>query len=66
MRWLGPVARMCVKTTAYRFLVGDPQGRSSLGRPRGRWEDGHKQYWQFTYNVTLTRVRVTIIAVEKG
>jgi hypothetical protein len=24
----------------YRVLVGKPEGRSSLGRPRRRWEDG--------------------------
>ena len=65
MRYLGHVARMGVKTTAYRVLVGNPEGRSSLGKPRGRWEDIHKQYWQYTYNVALTRVRVTAIAVEK-
>jgi hypothetical protein len=24
----------------YRVLVGKPEGRRSLGRPRRRWEDG--------------------------
>jgi hypothetical protein len=24
----------------YKVLVGKPEGRSPLGRPRGRWEDG--------------------------
>jgi hypothetical protein len=27
---------------AYRFLVGKPEGRKPLGRPRGRWEDNIK------------------------
>jgi hypothetical protein len=26
----------------YRFLVGKPEGRTPLGRPRGRWEDNIK------------------------
>jgi hypothetical protein len=27
---------------AYRFLVGNPEGKRPLGRPRGRWEDNIK------------------------
>jgi hypothetical protein len=27
------------KRNAYRILVGKPEGRRPLGRPRGRWED---------------------------
>jgi hypothetical protein len=42
MRLLGHVARMGVKTNAYRVLVGNPEGRSSLGRPRNRWDGNHK------------------------
>jgi len=26
----------------YRVLVGKPEGRTQLGRPRGRWEDNIK------------------------
>jgi hypothetical protein len=26
----------------YRFLVGKPEGKGPLGRPRRRWEDGIK------------------------
>jgi len=26
----------------YRFLVGKPEGKRSLGRPRRRWEDNIK------------------------
>jgi hypothetical protein len=26
----------------YRFLVGIPEGKRPLGRPRGRWEDNIK------------------------
>jgi hypothetical protein len=37
MRWAGHVARMGEKRTAYRLLVGKPEGRRPLGRPRRRW-----------------------------
>jgi hypothetical protein len=40
-RWAGHVARM-VKTDAYRLLVGRPEGRRPLGRPRRRWVDNTK------------------------
>jgi hypothetical protein len=39
MRWAGQVARMGEKRTAYRILVGKPEGKRPLGRPRCRWED---------------------------
>jgi hypothetical protein len=34
------VARMGEKRKVYKFLVGKPEGRRPLGRPRRRWEDG--------------------------
>jgi hypothetical protein len=36
MRWEGHVARMGEKRGAYRILVGRPEGRRPLGRPRRR------------------------------
>jgi hypothetical protein len=39
MRWAGHVARRGEKRNAYRLLVGKPEGRRSLGRPRRRWVD---------------------------
>jgi hypothetical protein len=30
------------KRGAYRILVGRPEGRGPLGRPRRRWEDNIK------------------------
>jgi hypothetical protein len=39
MRWTGHVARMGEKRNAYRILVGKPEGKRPLGRPRRRWED---------------------------
>jgi hypothetical protein len=37
MRWAGYVARMAAKRNAYRILVGKPEGKRPLGRPKGRW-----------------------------
>jgi hypothetical protein len=39
MRWAGHVARMGEGRNLYRVLVGNPEGRSPLGRPRRRWEN---------------------------
>jgi hypothetical protein len=39
MRWAGHVAQMGTKRNAYRLLVGKPEGRRPLGRPRRRWMD---------------------------
>jgi len=39
MRWTGHVARMGEGRGVYRVLVGKPEGRIPLGRPRRRWED---------------------------
>ena len=39
MRWAGHVARMGEERGAYRVLVGKPEGKRSLGRPRRRWVD---------------------------
>jgi hypothetical protein len=43
MRWAGHVARMDEGRVAYRILVGRPEGRRPLGRPRRRWEDNIKR-----------------------
>jgi hypothetical protein len=39
MRWTGHVARMWEKRNVYRLLVGTPEGKRPLGRPRRRWID---------------------------
>ena len=39
VRWAGHVARMGERRGVYRVLVGKPEGKRPLGRPRGRWED---------------------------
>jgi hypothetical protein len=39
MRWAGHAARMGEGRVVYRVLVGKPEGRRPLGRPRRRWKD---------------------------
>ena len=39
MRWAGHVARMGEERGVYRVLVGKPEGRRPLGRPRRKWVD---------------------------
>jgi hypothetical protein len=40
MRWAGHVACMGEGRNVYKVLMGKPEGKSPLGRPRCRWEDG--------------------------
>jgi hypothetical protein len=42
MRWAGHIARMAEKRNVYRLLVGKPEGKRPLGRPRRRWIDNIK------------------------
>jgi hypothetical protein len=42
MRWKGYVARMGEKRNVYMLLVGKPEGKRPLGRPRRRWMDNIK------------------------
>ena len=39
VRWAGHVALMRERRGAYRILVGKPEGRRLLGRPKRRWEN---------------------------
>jgi hypothetical protein len=39
MRWAGHVARRGKTRNAYMILVGKPEGKRPLGRPRRRWVD---------------------------
>jgi hypothetical protein len=43
MRWAGHAARMEERMNAYRTLVGKPEGKRPLGRPRRRWVDNIKK-----------------------
>jgi len=42
MRFSGHVARMGDRRGVYRVLVGKPEGKKPLGRPRRRWDDNIK------------------------
>jgi hypothetical protein len=42
MRWAGHVARMGEDRGVHRVLLGKPEGKRPLGRPRRRWEDNIK------------------------
>jgi len=39
MRWAGHVTHMGEERGVYRVLLGKPEGRRPLGRPRRRWVD---------------------------
>jgi hypothetical protein len=41
MRWIGLVTCIDEKWNAYRILLGRPEGKKLLGKPRVRW-GGHK------------------------
>jgi hypothetical protein len=42
MGWAGHVARMGKRRGVYGALLGKPEGKRPLGRPRRRWEDNNK------------------------
>ncbi|KAJ4441953.1 hypothetical protein ANN_11817 [Periplaneta americana] len=42
LKWAGHVARMGESRNAYRVLVGRPEGKRPLGRPKRRWEENIK------------------------
>jgi hypothetical protein len=42
MRWAGHAAHMGEDRGVHRVLVGKPEGKRPLGRPRRRWEDNIK------------------------
>ena len=42
MRWAEHVARIGERRGVHRVLVGKPEGKRPLGRPRHRWEDSIK------------------------
>jgi hypothetical protein len=42
MRWVGHVVQVGEGRGMYKVLVGKPEGKRPLGRPRCRWEDNIK------------------------
>jgi hypothetical protein len=52
VRWVGHVAHLGDRRGAYRVLVGRPEGKRPLGRPRHGWEyhikmDLHEVGWEY-------------------
>jgi hypothetical protein len=75
MRWAGHVARMGEGRGAYRILVGRPEGRRPLGRPRRRLEDNVKMDiqevgWESVDRIDMAqdreRWRALVSAVNAG
>jgi hypothetical protein len=54
MRSAGHVARMGEKRSVYRLLVGKPEGKRPLGRPRRRWID----------NIKMNLLEIGLIVVD--
>jgi len=46
MEWVGHLTRMGDRRVVYSILVGKPEGKRTLGRPRRRWEDNKKMNLQ--------------------
>ena len=46
MRWAGHVAHMGERRGVYSVLVGEPEGKIALERPRRGWEDNIKMDFQ--------------------
>jgi hypothetical protein len=44
IRWAGHMARMEEDRNVHKVLVGKPEGKRPLGRPRRRWDDGIIMY----------------------
>jgi hypothetical protein len=42
MRWAGHAARMGDTRNAYKILMGEPEEKRPLGRPKLRWVDNIK------------------------
>jgi len=46
MKWVGHVVRMGEESGVYSVLVGKPEGKRPLGRPRRRWVDNIRMVLQ--------------------
>jgi hypothetical protein len=54
MRWAGHVARIMEKRNVYRLLVGKPEGKRPLERPRHRW----------IYNIKMDLLEIGLNVVD--
>jgi hypothetical protein len=61
MEWVGHVALLGEMRSEYSILVGKPEGKKILGRPRGRWEDNIRmdlrERWEGMYWMHLAQSR---------
>jgi hypothetical protein len=62
MRLAGHIAQMNTMRNAYKILVGEPEGKRSLGRCRRRWRDNIKMGiknvgWKVVDKIYLTQDR---------
>jgi hypothetical protein len=64
MRWAGHVARMGKGRGVYRVLVGRPECKGPLGRPRRRWEDNIKLHLRKTGIDGANWIRLTQDTVQ--
>jgi hypothetical protein len=53
MKWAGHVARMGERRVVYRVLVGKPEEKKPLGRPRRRWKGNIKMDLQEDEKIIL-------------
>ena len=44
LRWAGHVARMRNERGAWKPVVGNPEGKRPVGRPRMRWEENNNNH----------------------
>jgi hypothetical protein len=51
MRWKGPVACRGERRCVYSFLMGKPEGKKPLGKPRHRWENNIKIFRKWNVGV---------------
>ena len=58
MRWAGHVARMGEERGVHRVLVGKPEGKRPLGRPRRRWVDNIRMDLQEVGCGYMDRIRL--------
>jgi hypothetical protein len=58
MWWTVHLARTGEKKTAYRLLVGKPEGKRPLGRPRHRWIESIKMDLVLVVRTELVWLRI--------
>ena len=59
-KWEGHVAKMEKGRSAFKILTGEPTGKIYFGRPRPRWENNIRKYFQEIGGIGLIRLRIGI------